>query len=70
VRAVVRPSGIGEGQLAASAFDSWVKATDRQIAVAPMIEVFKKLQDITSPVGFALEHRDDRPVGVAPTFRL
>jgi hypothetical protein len=44
VRAVVRPSGIGEGQLAASAFASCATATDRNMAVTPMIDVFKAIE--------------------------
>jgi len=43
VSAVVRPNGIGEGQLAASAFDCCAVATDRQIAAAAVMEVFKDL---------------------------
>jgi hypothetical protein len=42
VSAVVRPSGIGDGQAAASAFDSRAHVVDRQTTAAPINKVFKE----------------------------
>ena len=48
VRAVVRPNGIGEGQLAASAFDCCAVAIDRKIAATAATGVLKDLCNIGS----------------------
>src|SRR6202012_5156719 len=57
VIAVVRPSGIGEGQLAGSAFDGPAEKTARQIAARPAIELFKKMDVVVFPVDCLLETR-------------
>src|SRR5579862_2421057 len=68
VRAVVRPSGIGEGQLAGSAFDGLAEVMARQIAAAPAIELFINIDVIISfplngPCAPPLHwHDDGRPV--------
>src|ERR1700722_11500789 len=54
VSAVVKPSGIGEGQLAGSAFDGPAEATARQIAPTPAIELLAKMEVIVFPVGNAI----------------
>src|ERR1700733_6560552 len=50
VKAVVRPSGIGEGQLAASAYDGPAAITAREKAAKPAIAFFITIEVITFPI--------------------